>query len=68
MKVWTHHLSTFPLTSPNLVIDATKSVYYRDRTYRDAIRDLHHFLPKVRQYRTATGQYGPFGKKCNMIS
>ncbi|MFK8115680.1 MAG: hypothetical protein AB8B91_26025 [Rubripirellula sp.] len=50
IRVWTHHPSTFPITSPNLVVDATRSVYYRSQEYRDAIHELHHHLKGETQF------------------
>ena len=50
MKVWTHHPSTFPLTASNLIVDATKSIYYQSREYRDAIQNLHRHLQGETQF------------------
>lgn len=50
MKVWTHHPSTFPITSPDLKVDATQSVYYRSWEYRDAIHELHRHLKGETQF------------------
>ncbi|WP_419580221.1 hypothetical protein [Stieleria magnilauensis] len=67
MKVWTHHPSTFPLTSPDLVVDARKSIDYRSQEYRDAIRKLHQHLGGETQFLWCLTSRNTFVRHCASI-
>lgn len=67
MKVWTHHPGTFPLTAPNLIVDASRSIYYRSLQYRSAIHELHRRLQGETQFLWCLTSRNTFQRHCESI-